>query len=349
MPGYFEEKLIDLLPPIYRESDTNGDLAAFLRIPAATLDELKELIDRLPDIFDIDRCDVRFIPLLAALVGYSFDPTRDPDAQRREIHEVIESYRRKGSIPAIHRSLTNVSWEGRIEETFRKAMRLNKRSRIGVKLPGRIHSLGVYRIESDNLVPNLRAVLTAHHPAGMKAFFLQWLRSFESLEDGFTATLDRLVEMVMMGHLHETFAVSHNTLNSGYKLTYKEKTWGLWRIVCQSTLFHDVERAGTCVTRWLARKPCFKLNSGILNAENLANLWINEDKAGFTCEVDTGSDRGPLRSFLRTCRQRLNGSGLKHAQPACHVLFRQKDFYAFAQAGFDRAANLYTVLQWPTD
>lgn len=349
MSSYFGDKLIDLLPPIYSESDTSGDLRAFLAIPAATLDELKSLIDRLPDIWDVDACDPRFLPVLAAAVGYRFDPIRDPDTQRREIREVIESYRRKGSIPAIHRSLVNVGWEGRIDETFHSALRLNKRSRVSeAKLPGRIHSLGVYRIECDNLVSNLRDALRSHHPAGMKTYFIQWLRTLESMGD-FTSTLAKLVEMVMMGHLHETFVVRHNRLNSGYKLTYKEKTWGVWEISCHSTLLTDIERAGTRVLRWLRRTPGLKLNSGTLNSENLANLWISEGKAGFTCEVDTGSYRGFAHTALKTCRQHLNRARFNHAQSACHILFRQKDFYAFVNPGFTRAANLYTVLQWPSD
>lgn len=349
MAGYFEDRLIDLLPPIYQEQDTSGDLQAFLRVPAMTLDDLKELIDRLPDILDIDTCDIRFIPLLANIVGYQFDPIRDSDVQRRKVREVIESCRRKGSIPAISRSLINVGWEGRIDETFHSALRLNKRSRVsGAKLPGCIHSLGVYRIECEDLVSGLREALKPHHPAGMKTYFLQWVRVFESMES-FTATLARLIEMVMMGHLHETFVVRHNRLNSGYKLTYKEKTWGLWEISCHSTLLTDIERAGTRVLRWLKRTPGLKLNSGTLNSENLANLWISEGKAAFTCEVDKGSDHGPARIALRMCRQHLNRARFSHAQSACHIVFRQKDLYAFAQAGFTGAANLYTVLQWPTD
>lgn len=347
--AYFQDKLLDLLPPVYREQDTAGDLQAFLRVPAITLDELKELIDRLPSIFDIDNCDVRFIPLLAAIVGHQFDPTRDPDVKRREIREAIESYRRKGSIPAIERSLANLEWKGRIDETFHSALRLNKRSRVSeAKLPGRIHSLGVYRVECDNLVPGLREVLAPHHPAGTKTYFLQWLRSFEAA-DAFAATLARLVELVMIGRLHETFVVRHNRLNSGYKLTYREKTWGAWQISCHSTLMQDIERAGTRVLRWLKRTPCFKLNSGSLNAGSLANLWISEGNAAFTCEVDTGSYPRPAQTVLRICKKLLNRSRFGHAQPACHVLFRQRDLYAFAQAGFTSAANLYTVLQWPTD
>ncbi len=347
---YFADKLLDLLPPIYRERDTSGDLRSFLAIPAATLDEIRSLIDDLPDIWNVDACDPRFLPLLAAIVGYAFDPTSDPDVQRREIRETVERCRRKATIPAIHRSLADAGWTGRIDETFHTALRLNKRAITNhAKLPGRIHSLGVYRVESDNLVPGLRRALVEHHPAGTKAFFVQWLYSLESMEAGLAATLGKLIEMVMMGHLHETFVVSHNTLNSGYKLTYKEKTWGLWRVSCHSTLMQDIERAGVRVTRWLGRRPCFKLNAGVLNGGSLANLWISESKVAFTCEVDTGSYHGPVRTALRTSRQHLNRSRLNHAQPACHVLFRQRDFCAYAQAGFTRAANLYTVLQWPTD
>ena len=59
MIGYFalrqaQDWLLDLLPPIYREQDVTGDLRAFLAIPAATLDEIKSLIDRLPDIWGDD-------------------------------------------------------------------------------------------------------------------------------------------------------------------------------------------------------------------------------------------------------------------------------------------------------
>ena len=73
--------------------------------------------------------------------------------QRRLIREAVEIYRRKGTIPAISRSLTDIGWQGGIEETFHKALRLNRCSLVGhSKLPGLIYSLGVCRIESDNIV-----------------------------------------------------------------------------------------------------------------------------------------------------------------------------------------------------
>ena len=79
----------------------------------------------------MDRCEERFLPLPAEVVGHRFAPLKDAARQRRLIREAVEIYQRKGTIPAIRRSLVEIGWEGRIEETFRKALRLNRRSVVG--------------------------------------------------------------------------------------------------------------------------------------------------------------------------------------------------------------------------
>ena len=185
MGGYFEKKLIELLPPFYRERDETGELQTFLEIPAKTLDDLKALIDAFPALFDIDGCQDRWLPFLGALVGHRFDPLENAARQRRQIREAIEIYRRKGTLPALRRTLADRGWQGQIEETFRRALRLNRRARLGIsKLPGSIYSLGAYRVESGHVVPGLRDHLRFHHPAGTRAFFRQWLILVDSLELG---------------------------------------------------------------------------------------------------------------------------------------------------------------------
>ncbi|HOE31614.1 MAG TPA: phage tail protein, partial [Planctomycetota bacterium] len=72
MSSYFEKKLIDLLPPLYREQDESGDLDAFLKIPAASLDEIKVLAERFSEIFDVGCCEERFLPFLGGIVGHRF-------------------------------------------------------------------------------------------------------------------------------------------------------------------------------------------------------------------------------------------------------------------------------------
>lgn len=347
MSGCFDDKLIDLLPPLYAERDTTGDLRAFLAIPAETLDEIRGLIDRLPDIWNVDACDPQFLPLLAAIVGYSFDETLDPDTQRREIAEIIEHYRRKGSVPAIWRSLTNVGWEGEIDETFRSALRLNKRSITNhAKLPGRIHSLGVYRVECRNLVREVRSALAEHHPAGMKVFFLQWLLSRESMEDDLLAALSRTVSLHSTGRIHDVFVVGRRLLNSDYSLTKRQTTWSHWHITQQSTLRQGFQSAGVIINRWHGRTPGHKLNDFALNAERLLCTELSERRLAFVCDVET-EEPGAKPIVFRLVREHLNRSKLAHSTRSCRVVFRQQDLADSAAAGFSAAANLYTVTQWP--
>jgi hypothetical protein len=43
----------------------------------------------------------------------------------------------------------------------------------------------------------------------------------------------------------------------------------------------------------------------------------------------------------------LNAAGFRISKPSLRWRFRQKDDHAEAQAGFEAAANRYTVTQWP--
>lgn len=194
MPAYFEKRLVEFLPPLYREKDESGDLRAFLAVPAASLDEIKALADGFPDIFDVDRCEARFLPLLGRIVGHKFDPRADVSRQRRLIREAVEIYRRKGTVPAMERSLADIGWQGRIEETFRKALRLNQRARIGrSRLAGQVYSLGVYRIESDEVTPGIGEALAFHHPAGTRVFFMQRLKAVLCLDTDLEAFVEAFV------------------------------------------------------------------------------------------------------------------------------------------------------------
>lgn len=347
MNGYFEDKLIDLLPPIYRERDASGDLSAFLAVPAVTLDEIRSLVDRLPDIWDVDACDPRFLPMLSAIVGYGFDPTRDPDTQRREIREIVKQYRRRGSIPAIRRALINVGWQGEIEETFRSALRLNRRSAIThAKLPGELYSLGVYRIESRNIVPAIRQVLAPQHPAGTRVFFLQWLLSLDSMEDDFTAALRRTVALHSTGRIHDVFVVGRRLLNSDYRLTKRQTTWSYWQITHQSTLTQGYESAGVIINRWHGRTSGHRLNGLVLNVERLLSVQLSERRFALTCEIET-REPGAKPVVFRLVRQHLNRSRLARSTRSCRFVFRQKDMSGSDTAGFVAAANLYMVTQWP--
>ena len=120
--GYFDERLLQLLPQAYRLADENGDLRDFLRVFAPTLDWLKAMIDAFPVLWDLDHVPAPFLPFLGALVGYPYDYTRGPEQQRRAIKFRIEFYRRKGTRYSSERILDeqgvtapvieNEPWEG---------------------------------------------------------------------------------------------------------------------------------------------------------------------------------------------------------------------------------------------
>ena len=168
----FSMRLMDLLPSVYREHDTEGDLAAFLGVPGATLDEIQEHIDRMPRAWDVDQCEPRYLPLLAALVGVELNTRQDTASQRRAIREAVEGYRKKATLPAIRRALERIGWEGSVEETSRETVRLNRHATLNRhRLPGEMYSLGVYRLVSETRVAGIRAALAPHHPAGTRCFF----------------------------------------------------------------------------------------------------------------------------------------------------------------------------------
>jgi phage tail-like protein len=329
MADGFEKRLLDLLPPLYLEQDKTGDLQTFLKLPAASLDELKDLIDRFPAIFDVDRCDLSYLPLLGELVGYAYDPLADIPSQRRQIREAIEVYRRKATIPAIGRSLTDLGWQGEIEETFHSALRLNRRAKVSnAKLPGLIYSLGVYRVESDNLIQGIRQELPFHHPAGTRTFFRQWLYTLLSMESFFETTIKQVVERVCLGHLHETFVVNHNQLNTDFHLTRKNKNWGGWRVTNSTTLLQDIEQAGSCISRWLGRKDGMRLNNVSLGQKRLPGLHIDSRKFALCCEIST--EPPVLHPVHRLAGQELNRTRLNKVKSSCRIKFRQQDLYSEA-------------------
>ncbi len=82
MADWFQKNLIDLLPPLYAHKDESGDLTLYFHCPQARW--MNQRGNRqIPDIFDVERCDERFLPLLAYLVGHRYDGTDTPENQRR--------------------------------------------------------------------------------------------------------------------------------------------------------------------------------------------------------------------------------------------------------------------------
>ncbi|MHB0998534.1 MAG: phage tail protein [Armatimonadota bacterium] len=168
----FADRMIELLPEIYAESDKNGDLKAFLSVISPTLDELKTRIDHIPDLSSPADCPPDFLPYLAALIDSTYDPTLSPLPQRQQIVESIERYRRMGTTSGLTHELRQLGWTGEIIETFHHVMRLNYRSRLNhQKLPGRRYNHGIYGLTDPLDNNDFTDTATRHQPAGT----IMWL------------------------------------------------------------------------------------------------------------------------------------------------------------------------------
>jgi phage tail-like protein len=349
-PSYFSQKLWDLLPPIYRERDETGDLAAFLKVPAPTLDDLKDLADRFPEIFDVDGCEPRFLPLLARLVGHDFDPLVDPRHERRAIREAVERYRRKGTIPAIRRSLVAVGWQGEIEETFRKALRIGQRARLNdSRLPGLIYGFGVWRVRSRDslgLAPTLRARLPFHHPAGTRVFFLDQVIALVENHSDPRGEIARLVRKTIWADARRIFVLNLSRLNSRDRLTVRGQTPVQLASVVGATTSHRPTRAAVCIARWHGRRSGLRLNSDDIGSR-LVDLWIDGRKLAVCCDIAVTPELRSGRPTLRVSRRPLNLSILNRATRECRIRFRQEDIRSLADATPRSAANLLVAISWP--
>jgi len=160
--------MLNLLPEVYKTSDTNGDLDVFLSIIGLTLDDLKIKIDSLPQLSSPRDCPPDFLSYLAALVGTDYDPQAHPTPQRQRICEAIEQYRRNGTTLGLDRVLRRLGWTGEIIETFRTLIRLNYRARLGrQKLPGHRYNHGIYGL-TDPIedIDEFQEIVRQTQPAG---------------------------------------------------------------------------------------------------------------------------------------------------------------------------------------
>lgn len=335
MADWFQQNLIKLLPSMYADQDKDGDLRTFLSLPAEKLDELKAAIDRLPDIFDVDHCGERVLPLLAHLVGHAFDGTDAPATQRRLIRESIAIYRRKGTLPAMTRSLGSIGWEGNIEETFRRALRLNTRSRLNAaRLPGHVFSLGAYRVHSFNLAEGVREALSFHHPAGTRAFFLQWLVGFIALNSDLEFENAAHIRRVALAFLDETFVLGRNRLGSCRHLTNKQQAFNVQQLTSTVEMVPEIDRAANKVSRFHGRQDRLRLNSKRLNREKTPNLSIREDRLSFCNSVYTGRDylSDIIEAGFLLSGNHLNQRRLPFSETEVRYCFRQKDIFSVLQS-----------------
>ena len=106
--SYYLEKLWELIPPVYRDSDglEGGDvLRALVKILAEQAAVERRSIDRLWEDQFIDFCDDWAVPYLGDLVGTRMVSSLDDRGRRADVANTIH-YRRRAGTLAILEGLT---------------------------------------------------------------------------------------------------------------------------------------------------------------------------------------------------------------------------------------------------
>ena len=92
-----------IVPNVLYEDPQYQELLYLLSI---IFDDVKDLIDRFPELADVDNVEEVFLPKLAKLVGYKLRYSIDLDVQREIIKNMIHVYRDRGSDDSISMAAT---------------------------------------------------------------------------------------------------------------------------------------------------------------------------------------------------------------------------------------------------
>ncbi len=137
---WLPDKLIELLPSIYRNMDLidplkkmdvgfgeEGQLERFLHVFENELDKAQCYIEHILDMIDIDKTPCEILPYIAALVGLEPNLDLDCDEQRREIRDAVNVYRKKGTIKGLQQlARTFTDFNVYVVEFYNNILILNK-------------------------------------------------------------------------------------------------------------------------------------------------------------------------------------------------------------------------------
>jgi hypothetical protein len=122
---YFEEKLWELIPAIYREEDGLAEKRDVLRAIIEVLAEQAALVrrsnDRLWEDQFIELCNDWAVPYIGDLVGTRMVSALNLRGSRADVAKTIYYRRRKGTLRVLEELISDITgWDGKAVEMFRR-------------------------------------------------------------------------------------------------------------------------------------------------------------------------------------------------------------------------------------
>jgi hypothetical protein len=127
--AYFQDKLWNMIPAIYRTLDTdtfnsNGPLREMVNRIGAQAAVLRRSIDRLWEDQSIETCDDWVIPYIGALVATNLVNSLDSRGQRLDVANTVYYRQRKGTVAILEEIAADITgWNVRVVEFFRRMAR----------------------------------------------------------------------------------------------------------------------------------------------------------------------------------------------------------------------------------
>ena len=125
---YYAEKLWQLVPEVYKNSDSSGEFRHIVELIAEEAAESRRSIDRLWEDQNIETSDDWAVPYIGALVGARLVSAQDRRARRVDVANAVRFRRRRGTpdvLDTLARAMSG--WDVVLQEGFRRLARTRHR------------------------------------------------------------------------------------------------------------------------------------------------------------------------------------------------------------------------------
>jgi phage tail-like protein len=256
----------DLLPGIYHRYDEDtqrGQLRRFLDLPGGQLDQFYSFAKALLDLYNLDKADGRFLPLLAYWIGWQTDYRLEIAAQRNEIGYAPYLYQTIGLIPTLEATVKRlIGWESRTKEFVHNVLRTNCPERLNLWL--RQRSSGVWSHPTAPLSLNFAyegRPATVRNADGLLWLFYHtfkrgrweiWYKTYHAGQ-GWTPSqpltrggrLDKHPAAALQGATLWVFWSSYTESDKRWRLHYRTRTGTSWSAI-QTFANDTVDRQQPC-------------------------------------------------------------------------------------------------------
>lgn len=159
------------------EKENNLVLQRFLSIYGTMLDAIKDKVDDITMLVDIQDVPDEFLPYIGSLIGYDYNYSLSAGAQRSLISRTLDMYRKKGTREAILDIVSVYDPYARIYEPYVEMARYSRKATKysgTAKIEGDYYRTGIFEIQlnaTDADYVTLIPLVEEHRPAGKKVLY----------------------------------------------------------------------------------------------------------------------------------------------------------------------------------